>query len=100
MRVELILDPDCPNAEEAREMLRQGLKESGLPVKWTEWDRSAPEVPLYVRSYGSPTILVNGRDIAGSGTESTHNCCRIYGNKNGFQGVPELSLLRKALSGE
>ncbi|MBT3786716.1 hypothetical protein HOF92_17200, partial [bacterium] len=65
MKIELIYDSDCPNVEKARRQLKEALAQSGLEESWKEWDRSARESPEYTRRYGSPTILVEGRDVAG-----------------------------------
>ena len=65
--VEFIYDPDCPNAEEARQQLLRALAEAGMKLDVQEWNRAAPESPDYVQRYGSPTILVNKKDVAGAG---------------------------------
>lgn len=87
--LELIFDRDCPNAEAAREHLRQALALANRDPVWTEWDREAPESPDHARQFGSPTILVNGRDVSGKDTESDANSCRVYQHENGgFAGAP------------
>jgi mercuric ion transport protein len=48
----------------AREQLRRAFQEVGVPANWQEWDRGNPSSPDYARRYGSPTILVEGRDVA------------------------------------
>ncbi len=97
-KVELIYDQDCPNVEAARAQLRKALAAVGVPAKWQEWDREAEGVPMYVRRYGSPTILVDERDVVGEGTESDSNCCRVYASENGrLQGVPPVDKIVSAL---
>lgn len=95
--VELIYDADCPNVESARVQLRRAFAEAGQPAQWREWDRGSPSSPPYVRDYGSPTILVGGKDVAGSGPSSNANCCRLYRSQCGFQGVPEVDTIAAAL---
>jgi len=98
LKVELITDPDCPNVEAAREQLRQAFAAVGEVPAWDEWDRQADDAPEYARSYGSPTVLVNGRDVVGEATEADANCCRVYESENGrFQGVPAVELIVAAL---
>jgi hypothetical protein len=98
--IELIYDQDCPNVDAARAVLRQALHRAGLAVEWKEWDRGDPESPEYTRQYGSPTILVDGRDVAGAGTESDANCCRVYSRPDGrLNGVPEADAVLQALGG-
>ena len=98
LRVELIYDSDCPNVQEAREALLSGFVKSGVLPSWTEWDRGSPESPPYVRQYGSPTILVDCRDIGGSEPSGISDCCRIYAQESGkFRGVPPVSSIAAAL---
>src|SRR5216683_1633211 len=98
LRVELIYDSDCPNVQEARKALLSGFAKARVQPSWTEWDRGSPESPLYVRQYGSPTILVDGRDVAESEPSSISDCCRIYAQGPGkFRGVPPVSSIAAAL---
>ncbi|MGH7792650.1 MAG: MerC family mercury resistance protein [Thermodesulfobacteriota bacterium] len=96
--VELIYDTDCPNVKEARAQLFRAFAEAELPPRWQELDRGVPESPAYVRAYGSPTILVNGQDVANASPSAGDNCCRIYLDKNGrFRGVPSVEAITSAL---
>lgn len=100
-RIELIIDADCPNVDAARGVLREALTETGIGTEWTEWDRGSDDSPAYARKYGSPTILVDGLDVSGQGTESDANCCRVYVSPDGsFRGVPELDAVLSALQPE
>ncbi len=38
----------------------------------------AETLVVYAHRYGSPTILVNGRDVAGHGEHDGAGACRIY----------------------
>ncbi len=97
-RVELVYDNDCPNVDAARAQLRQALVEFRVPVEWQEWDRESADAPAYVKQYGSPTILIDGRDVAGTGTEAESNCCRVYAGADGrLQGVPSVEEIQAAL---
>ena len=64
-RIELIYFEGCPNTDPARANLRQAVSELGRIADWQEWEQSDPQVPDYVRQYGSPTVLVDGRDVTG-----------------------------------
>lgn len=98
LRVELIYDPTCPNVVRARTALLEGFGAAGLQPAWTEWDRSAPESPAYVRGYGSPTILVEGRDLAGIAPGSGESSCRLYRSRSGStQGAPPVEQVAQAL---
>lgn len=96
--VELIYDTDCPNVRCAREALLKGFSEAGLQATWTEWDRKSPESPTYARQYGSPTILVNGRDVAGVAPGNGGSSCRLYRNGSSrFDGAPSVEQIRDAV---
>lgn len=96
-RVELVYDADCPNVEAAREQLRRALAQAGQATQWEEWERSDPAAPAYARRYGSPTILVDGRDVAG-GPPTDANCCRLYRTGEGrLQGIPSVKAIASAL---
>ncbi len=96
--VELIYDSDCPNVPRARENLLRAFGRAGLAPRWQEWDRADNDAPVYTRTHGSPTVLVNGNDVAGSNV-SDAACCRIYISGEGRQqGVPPVALIAAALT--
>ena len=98
MKVELIYDLDCPNVEDAREQLRRALAEVGQPPGWQEWDRGDPSSPAYARAYGSPSVLVDGRDVAGALPSEDADCCRFYGDGKGrLAGVPPVEAIVRAI---
>jgi hypothetical protein len=95
--VELIYDRDCPNVPQTRANLLRAFGLTGLVPRWREWDRAGADAPAYARACGSPTILVNKRDVADA-TAADAACCRIYTNdQNARQGVPPVSLIVSAL---
>jgi len=98
LKVELICDRDCPNVSEARSQLMRAFSRLGLTPSWKEWDRNSDSSPSYVKGYGSPTILVEGKDCAGIGPTANANSCRIYdGSPDAKKGVPPLDALVSAL---
>lgn len=98
LTVELIYDRDCPNIQEARAHLLRAFAETGRGACWQEWDRGSPETPPYVRYYGSPTILVNGHDVAGASPSAGADCCRIYAAYDGkLSGIPSIESIASAL---
>ncbi|NJD20175.1 MAG: hypothetical protein FIA95_12945 [Gemmatimonadetes bacterium] len=64
LHVELVYDAGCPNVGEARLVLTRVLQEAGAPAVWTEWCTDDPACPESRRGLGTPTILVNGEDVA------------------------------------
>lgn len=95
--VELLYFPDCPNVPAAREQLRRAFEATGASPKWTEVDVSAEVAPPYARGYGSPSILVDGKDVTGVGPGGGSSC-RIYVGSD-VRGVPPLDAIVTALRG-
>lgn len=86
-RIELVYFDGCPNAKPARENLRAVL----ASASWTEWNLSSPETPERFRGYGSPTVLVDGRDVTGEADGNGAMACRA-------DGAPSPELIREALA--
>lgn len=96
--VELVFSSDCPNVEPARAQLRRALTQAGLPTRWREWRLDAPDAPAHARGYGSPTILIDHRDVAGSNPSDCDTCCRLYPSADGAAtGVPSLEQILEAI---
>jgi hypothetical protein len=100
-RIELVYDSDCPNADRARDAIRTALRAVGAPEIWKEWNRGVPDTPQALRGFGSPTVLVDGRDVGGDGGRSTDadsSSCRIYVDEAGrISGLPSFQLILAAL---
>ena len=99
VRVDLIYDRDCPNVEQARSMIRTALSELGATLHWTEWDREDARTPNELRCYGSPTVLVNGRDVGSEENESASDAssCRVYLDESCCVGAPSATLIANAI---
>ncbi len=98
MIVELIYDADCPNVPDARSQLIKAFTQTGVSARWKEWERSAPGAPGYARDYGSPTILVDGKDIADVAPDAGTRACRVYSDEHGNLGrTPSIATICSAL---
>lgn len=98
MKIELIFDSTCPNVEATRQAIKNACSMFKLDLKWKEWDRSDTDAPEYVRKFGSPTVLVNGKDIDGHFEASMADCCRLYGVRDGHsQGAPSAETIADAI---
>ena len=86
--IELIYDPECPNVPKAREQLLEAFAMLALPPRWQEWRTDDPKMPDHAQGYGSPTILVDGQDLSGSGEIDGTAGCRVYATAEGLSGVP------------
>lgn len=97
-RVDLVFDADCPNVAAARDALRQALEQVDPAALWREWDRGAADAPEWVRGHGSPTILVDGEDVAGSAAHGGAGACRLYVGANGERAAaPPVEAIVRAL---
>ena len=68
--IELVYFAGCPNAERARENIRTALKAASSATRWAEWDLASDATPERYRRHGSPTVLVDGEDVTGSGADA------------------------------
>ena len=93
INVEFIFDRDCPNVKSTRINLMKAFSITKLNAHWKEWSRNSDKAPDYARKHGSPTILINGKDIVGVEPESGANCCRVYEGA----GVPSVKLISSKL---
>lgn len=95
-KVELIYDADCPNVAAAREVLLRAFAAARVAPKWIE--HLASEAPAYARGLGSPTILVDGRDVSGGAGPGPEACCRLYPSPDGgLSGVPGVDVIAEAI---
>lgn len=103
LRVEMVFDRTCPNVDRARSMIRTALAQVGAPETWTEWDRDDPATPVDLRSFGSPTVLINGNDVVDDTNEAAAadaNSCRVYLDDCGcLCGAPPSTLIVNAIRG-
>ena len=98
MKVEFVYDRDCPNVDPTRVRLLEALSAVGLSLRWQEWRRDDEKSPEYARHCGSPTILVDGRDIVTSSDVVGRGACRLYADSFGrTSGVPALQDIEAAL---
>ena len=96
-RVDLVYDIECPNVSAARDNLRGAFARSGLRPVWQEHRIGDPETPGEVQGFGSPSILVDGRDVA-QVEPSSDLCCRIYTEHGTTAGAPSIETITTALT--
>lgn len=97
LHVQLLTFEGCPLADAARIELAAALTECGIET-YEELDILSPETPENLRGWGSPTILVNGTDIAGQ-AKGDDVSCRVYSAQGGVLGRSEIaSRIRKYAS--
>jgi glutaredoxin len=98
MRVEVLYVPDCPHHPAAVRLLRDVLLAESVAAEICQVAVKDSQAAEELRFRGSPTIRINGRDIA----EDSHNlelfglACRVYpGTKDA--GVPPVELIYRAV---
>jgi len=86
--VDLLYVPDCPNVSVAA---------AGVAAEVRERVIADPGDAAVAGMNGSPTILVNGRDVAaGDGVASVS--CRLYRTATGVDGAPTANQIVEALA--
>jgi hypothetical protein len=98
-QVELLWWDGCPSSDEAHELVRRIMAETGLDpesLRSIEIDTdAAAERAGFV---GSPTIRIDGVDVQDPGDEPWALTCRIYHRRDGrVSPVPDPADVRDAL---
>jgi hypothetical protein len=95
MRIELLVVPDCPHEGGAGALLRGALDDIGLGSQSFEMVVvESPAMAEQMHFLGSPTYMVEGRDLFDESGRPAALACRIY---PGGQPLPGLRDLRQAL---
>lgn len=98
MKVELLYFNGCPNISAARKNLNDAFAKAGIASQWDEIDLNDPNLQKDLKGYGSPTILVDGKDVAGIVPSGESLSCRTYYNAKGeITGAPDAEIIAKAI---
>ena len=98
MVVELIYSLDCPNVDLARSHLVRAFAQVGQAPKWSEHVIGDPATPEHAAGYGSPTILIDRRDVSGA-PAGANASCRLYRTEDGhLTRAPSIDQIATALS--
>lgn len=92
----MLCSEDCPGGEASTRVLREVLSRTA-PATGVELVRLPSQEFLDLGLPGSPTILVNGRDLFPVGESPTSSCCRPYATPEGPKGHPTAGMVRDAL---
>jgi mercuric ion transport protein len=80
-RIQLLVFEGCSHADAARRSLERALAQVDA-AGYEEIDLLAPDTPEDLRRWGSPTILVDGKDVAGA-LRGHAIACRVYAGPDG-----------------
>ncbi len=93
MKIQLLHFEGCPNVDAARAALRKAMTAEKIYASVEELDVEAPNAPESVHGWGSPTILIDGADVAGVARSTSSSACRLYPG-----GAPSVDMIRDRLS--
>jgi len=96
MQIDILYFEGCPHHIPTVERVKQIVAEVGLTIPVTEVQITTPEEAQQRRFLGSPTVLVDGVDIAPDARQraSYGLSCRVY---PGVAGLPPDEMIRAAL---
>ncbi|MCB9492475.1 MAG: cation transporter [Dehalococcoidia bacterium] len=92
MKIQLLYFEGCPNLERARAALRDAMAAEQIDQVVEEVDVESATTPESLRGWGSPTILIDGRDLTGA-ARTTGAACRLYAH-----GAPTVDEIRAHLA--
>jgi mercuric ion transport protein len=97
VKIEVLYVLDCPHYAAAMAELKGVLAVEGISDQVSEILVADPGMAETLKFRGSPTILINGRDIAGeSDVQHSALSCRLYpGEKQ--PGVPPSEMIQRAV---
>jgi hypothetical protein len=99
MRVQVVYFDGCPSWQVAAERLQAGLERTGHgDVRVELVQVRSPAEAVAARFAGSPTLLVDGRDLFPGTAPTAQLACRVYPTPQGLGGSPSLEALVTALS--
>ncbi|TMC39213.1 MAG: thioredoxin family protein [Chloroflexi bacterium] len=100
MKITIQYFEGCASWKIADARVRNVLRDLSRPDVDVEYQLiGSPDDAERVGFHGSPTILVDGRDLFANGTEPVGFTCRVYTTDEGRQGAPAESQLRDLLAG-
>jgi hypothetical protein len=88
----------CPEGEASPEVLREVLSETA-PGTGVEMAELSSRTFFELGTPGSPTILVNGRDLCppGDSPSAATSCCGLYATPDGPRSHPTVEMVRDVL---
>jgi hypothetical protein len=95
--VEVLVTEHCPHEDDAISLVTMAAQETGVTPRLTLIEIGDLEQAEQQHFLGSPTIRINGSDIAPAKGQAASLSCRLYHTTHGLSGVPELDLVRAAL---
>jgi hypothetical protein len=97
VKIEVLYVLDCPHYPAAMAELKSVLAIEGISDQVSEVLVADPRMAETLKFRGSPTIRINGRDIAGeSDVQHSALSCRLYSGEK-QPGVPPAEMIHRAV---
>jgi len=96
LKVEVLYVADCPSHGPTVRLLRDVLAAEGVQAEVAEVLVVDARMASELKFSGSPTIRINGQDIAAEAPKSGTLACRLYPGSPQI-GVPPMELVRRAV---
>jgi|SRR5580658_5351970 hypothetical protein len=98
MRIEVLYVAECPSHPAALKLVRDVLSAEGVSAEIREVLITDGRMATELAFSGSPTIRVNGRDVANdsSNPKGVGLSCRLYPGSSEI-GLPPVELVRRAV---
>ena len=98
MKVQLLHIEDCPNWQQTGVATREILDELGFQTVSIENRLLTDRRELSESGFaGSPTVLINGRDVIPGTTPIDELACRMYASPDGLTPAPTRHQIRDAI---
>ena len=98
MKVEVLYVAECPSHPAAVQLVKEVLAAEGVAADIHEVFVRDQRMANEVRFLGSPTIRINGRDVAGESqkAQSFALSCRLYAGSK-IVGLPPAEMIHQAV---
>jgi hypothetical protein len=98
MKVEVLYVAECPSHPAAVKLVRDVLSSEGVAAEVREVLVTDEATATDLAFSGSPTIRINGRDVAGESSQAKAFAlsCRLYPG-SGEIGLPPVEMVRRAV---
>ena len=98
MNVEILYVADCPSHPAAVKLVRDVLAAEGVVAEIREVLVRDQGMASELRFCGSPTIRINGRDVAGESPKAQNFAlsCRLYSGSKQV-GLPPVEMIHRAV---
>jgi hypothetical protein len=98
LRVRFLYSEDCPSHDEALQRLRRSIDAEGVAADVEIIKVDTDEEAKRLKFIGSPTIIVNGRDIDQATNPYYAVTCRAYRLEDGrISPLPSETMIRRAI---